>query len=209
MPQKLGGGLLRSKAGCTTCKSRKKKCDEVKPRCAGCRRNQLVCEWPLGLLEADSGRAITALDDTQTSLKIPPPVAVVHAGFERPCALTPQSVILLGHYVRETAGCVAMTQLNDNPFVTILLPLGYVDDLLMHGLLALSGAHLTYREPENIELETATMLHYSRLISGLRVEFASLQARDVAKKESLLRSLIVACHYEVGFDLCLCPQLLK
>ena len=35
----------RTKHGCLTCRRRKKKCDEVKPQCAGCRRNDLQCCW--------------------------------------------------------------------------------------------------------------------------------------------------------------------
>ena len=91
-----------------------------------------------------------------------------------------------------------MTPLNDNPFLTLLLPLGHVDDLLMHALLAVSGAHLSYREPEHSEVVATTALHYSRLISGLRVDLASLREDDVKKKERLLRVLLVACHYEVS-----------
>lgn len=40
------GPILRVRTGCFTCRSRKKKCDEVKPVCAGCHRNKLDCRWP-------------------------------------------------------------------------------------------------------------------------------------------------------------------
>lgn len=196
-----------------TCKARKKKCDEVKPRCAGCRRNQLVCEWPSWTIGAGSGEmnGDWTTSNTQgnshdgsgvrgSTTRISPPVPVVHAGSQRPCSLTPQSVILLSHYLRETAGCIAMTTLANNPYVTILLPLGYVDDLLMHALLAVSGAHLTYREPDNIELAAATTLHYSRLVAQLRFEFSDLREDDVEKQERLVRVLLVACHYEVSMS---------
>lgn len=36
----------RTKSGCLTCRRRRKKCDELKPRCAGCNRNLLACKWP-------------------------------------------------------------------------------------------------------------------------------------------------------------------
>lgn len=36
----------RSKAGCFTCRKRKKKCDECYPICSGCARNFLCCVWP-------------------------------------------------------------------------------------------------------------------------------------------------------------------
>lgn len=37
---------FRVKTGCFTCRGRKKKCDEVKPLCSGCKRNKLTCRWP-------------------------------------------------------------------------------------------------------------------------------------------------------------------
>lgn len=36
----------RSKDGCQTCRRRKKKCDEARPTCSGCLRNNLPCQWP-------------------------------------------------------------------------------------------------------------------------------------------------------------------
>lgn len=35
----------RCRTGCLTCRHRKKKCDESHPSCAGCRRNNLDCQW--------------------------------------------------------------------------------------------------------------------------------------------------------------------
>lgn len=36
----------RSRAGCLTCRARRKRCSEEKPACVGCRRNFLICTWP-------------------------------------------------------------------------------------------------------------------------------------------------------------------
>jgi Fungal specific transcription factor domain/Fungal Zn(2)-Cys(6) binuclear cluster domain len=36
---------LRSRTGCLTCRDRRKKCDEIRPVCTGCRRNFLKCVW--------------------------------------------------------------------------------------------------------------------------------------------------------------------
>ncbi|KAK7424430.1 hypothetical protein QQX98_000395 [Neonectria punicea] len=38
--------IFRVKTGCFTCRSRKKKCDELRPVCTGCERNKLGCRWP-------------------------------------------------------------------------------------------------------------------------------------------------------------------
>ncbi|KAJ5689844.1 hypothetical protein N7462_004236 [Penicillium macrosclerotiorum] len=35
----------RSRGGCLSCKARKKKCDETRPRCSDCRRLNLPCQW--------------------------------------------------------------------------------------------------------------------------------------------------------------------
>ncbi|KAK7883576.1 hypothetical protein LTR67_011074 [Exophiala xenobiotica] len=35
----------RSKSGCLACRLRRKKCDEQKPICKGCKRQRLICSW--------------------------------------------------------------------------------------------------------------------------------------------------------------------
>ncbi|KAJ5116788.1 hypothetical protein N7456_001136 [Penicillium angulare] len=35
----------RTRTGCLTCRRRKKKCDEARPSCTGCHRNNLECQW--------------------------------------------------------------------------------------------------------------------------------------------------------------------
>ena len=45
-PQISKATIKRDKSGCLTCKQRRKKCDEVKPKCADCRRLNLTCSWP-------------------------------------------------------------------------------------------------------------------------------------------------------------------
>ena len=191
-----------------TCKARKKKCDEVKPRCAACRRNQLACEWPEWALSKVNGGHSASLGSIgclslphgagSSTLSIPPPVPILYAGSSRPCALTPFSVLLLRHYLAETAGLLAMAPSGSNPFVTILLPLGHADDLLMHGLLAVSGAHMAYREKDKTDVAEAAGLHYTLLLSRLRVEISSLREDDSEKMESLLRVLLILCQYEVS-----------
>ena len=38
--------LCRKKTGCLCCRIRRKKCDEHKPTCNACTRNNLICSWP-------------------------------------------------------------------------------------------------------------------------------------------------------------------
>jgi hypothetical protein len=53
----------RSKTGCLTCRKRKKKCDEAKPRCMNCYKNAVICEgypektvWKSGKEKAEEER---------------------------------------------------------------------------------------------------------------------------------------------------------
>ncbi|KAK2051492.1 hypothetical protein LY76DRAFT_528512, partial [Colletotrichum caudatum] len=42
-PTKFRRNFPRSKEGCLTCRTRRKKCDEVKPDCTMCRRSGREC----------------------------------------------------------------------------------------------------------------------------------------------------------------------
>ncbi|KAF3761864.1 hypothetical protein M406DRAFT_12881, partial [Cryphonectria parasitica EP155] len=54
---------IRSRLGCLTCKRRKVKCDEQRPRCSHCERLNLECKWHLAIVGQqsvqDSGSSVT------------------------------------------------------------------------------------------------------------------------------------------------------
>jgi hypothetical protein len=45
-PTKWRRNHPRSRNGCLTCRTKRKKCDEVKPTCTGCVRSKQDCVWP-------------------------------------------------------------------------------------------------------------------------------------------------------------------
>jgi hypothetical protein len=53
----------RSKTGCTTCRKRKKKCDETKPFCLSCQKNNIHCEGykPVEIWKSGKERAAEGL----------------------------------------------------------------------------------------------------------------------------------------------------
>jgi hypothetical protein len=116
----------------------------------------------------------------------------------RACALTAQSAALLQHYVCETISFFAMTQEKDNPFVNMLLPIAHVDELLMHSLLALSGAHLSHKHPSNTAVSIATRMHYAKMLKGVKKTVADVQDDDVEMRQRLLHVMLVACCFEVS-----------
>lgn len=43
--------IVRVRTGCLRCRARKKKCDERKPTCRACERNEFQCEWPTNVTQ--------------------------------------------------------------------------------------------------------------------------------------------------------------
>lgn len=121
------------------------------------------------------------------------------------CTLTQASVMLLQHYFEYTAGLLCTSPPAICPFITVVLPLAYTDELLMHTVLALSGTHLECKQSRwhagsvgvvNPGMQHATALHYQKTISGLRRELVNLETANGQKQARLLLILIIACHYE-------------
>lgn len=65
--------IIRSRTGCFTCRRRKKKCNEEKPLCSGCRRNHLECTWPTETNTAPHARKTSAAGSTASSVSKPAP----------------------------------------------------------------------------------------------------------------------------------------
>lgn len=70
----------RSRAGCLSCKARKKKCDETRPRCSDCRRLNFPCRWR-------SRSSVSELDAQSPSQSVPTsdtPTVPSHEGWSAP-----------------------------------------------------------------------------------------------------------------------------
>ncbi|KAF7162450.1 hypothetical protein CNMCM5623_007741 [Aspergillus felis] len=110
--------------------------------------------------------------------------------------LLPVSQILLSYYLESTAPKLAPSP--DVPFVSWVMLVAYNDDLLMHSILALGGAHLSYSSQENIEIQQATCRHYSFAVRTLRriSEDETLLGEPLVLLRMIL-TVIILCHYEV------------
>ncbi|EPE07504.1 c6 transcription factor [Ophiostoma piceae UAMH 11346] len=63
----------------------------------------------------------------------------------RVAAMTPLSSSMLRHYIVEASPTLATNRTARNPYIAAILPLAYTDDLVMHCVLAIGGAHLSNR----------------------------------------------------------------
>ncbi|CZR46053.1 uncharacterized protein FPRO_11500 [Fusarium proliferatum ET1] len=180
----------RTKTGCLTCRSRKKKCDETKPQCSACRRNGLGCSW---------------LQDKQTAaLQLQPrSETFAHPNHNnrllgsKACSLTNVSLLLLQHYTFETAVILPAGKPSINPFISFVLPPAEADDVIMHSVLAVSGAHLSFRLQDATDVEMATLNHYILAIRGVQEVIGAGQVIDKSDVLRLLLAISFLSQYEI------------
>ncbi|KAK8095709.1 fungal-specific transcription factor domain-containing protein [Apiospora kogelbergensis] len=151
----------RSKTGCITCRKRKKKCDEAKPRCMNCEKNAVVCEGYNEKTIWKSGRE-KAEEERRRSLPLIT-LQPIFKGVE-----TPEDMIFLHHYINHLSGVLTVESQHKNAFKDMLLQMAVEHRGLMHSILSLASEHIDYETPYGAKI----------LESNGRVTKASLQARS-------------------------------
>ncbi|KAJ5279076.1 hypothetical protein N7478_004448 [Penicillium angulare] len=180
-------GAARSRSGCLSCRRRKKKCDEKKPICTACLRNNLGCVWPdPSTQDGQFASQLHGLSTRPAAESDAWAFAFVGARPNLPTTTIPSSLshlvlpgsvspvsetwTLLDHYLKDTANHLACLQDSRNPFLHTILPAALDDELLMNSILALSGTHLMQRNPHlSREIQTLTWSSYRRALKQLRV----------------------------------------
>ncbi|KAJ5973709.1 hypothetical protein N7481_010919, partial [Penicillium waksmanii] len=208
----------RSRLGCLSCRRRKKKCDEVKPTCAACLRNDLRCVWPDPSLPASGSGVGSTLQQQAASNAIPVPasnawaLASSSAHHNLPIATIPASLSpfsvpgsvlsgaetwrLLDHYLKDTANRLTCLQDSANPFLHTLLPVALGDELLMNTILALSGVHLMQRLPElNSDLQSLTWSSYTSALKQLRIALPAAFGQGSSVDAAWRALLVVLIFY--------------
>ncbi|KAE9993147.1 hypothetical protein EG327_006326 [Venturia inaequalis] len=148
----------RSKTGCITCRRRKKKCDEKKPECDCCRKNNVHCEgyppkdyWQSGKQRVIKGRKFS----------IDKPLPYMIQGIENDT-----DWFFFEHFNRHLSCVLSLYTERNNPFKELLLPMAVTHKGLMHSILCLSGSHLIAKEP-NEDFEQRQFYHFDRALNDL------------------------------------------
>ncbi|KAK3305858.1 uncharacterized protein B0T15DRAFT_396330 [Chaetomium strumarium] len=137
----------RSKTGCLTCRKRKKKCDEAKPRCMNCEKNAVVCEgypekqiWKSGKERAEEERLKSR---GFPSITMHP----LFHGLE-----TVEDRIFWKHYNEHLSTVLTVEGEHKNAFKDMLVPIAVKHQGLMHSILSLASKHIDFETPYGINL---------------------------------------------------------
>lgn len=106
----------------------------------------------------------------------------------------PHARLLFVHYIAETASQLGAVSQTETPFITFILPLALSDDLIMHSLLALSGAHLSHEKTWDAQIYLTTCLHYAIVVHYLQEAFAD---DAPIKLPRVLLATLMLCTFEV------------
>ena len=244
-PRRYRPRFSRTKGGCWNCRRRRKRCDEKRPTCTACLRNQLCCTRPEPELEPDlelplresQGSCLPKYSDSCILIEFDPPLLLPSISpnsgqaesasteedvdedvmttlpmadvpiwtaspssflsLQRATLLSTTSPQLLTHYIERTSNLITTKPFRNNSFVTFILPLAGVDDLLMHAVLAISGTHLNCMNEAALEIRHATSSHYGMVLRSLRRAFSTSSERSTTQILRLLLVLILLCHVEV------------
>ncbi|KAK7516171.1 fungal-specific transcription factor domain-containing protein [Phyllosticta citriasiana] len=166
----------RSKTGCITCRRRKKKCDETKPACMHCQKNNVVCEGypPREYWKSGKQRA-TARHGTLEPPSLPLIINGVENNVDRE----------FFSYFADYVSCkLSLWHDENNPFTKLLIPMAFEHEGLMHSLLYLSGTHFTLNQYATDECHVRTEHHWMKAVQSLRESVAQIIARDQSSSAS-------------------------
>ncbi|KAK3371247.1 fungal-specific transcription factor domain-containing protein [Lasiosphaeria ovina] len=138
---------VRSKTGCFTCRKRKKKCDEAKPRCMNCKKNALVCEgYPERRIW--KGAKERAEEERMKHQNLPPtPLQPILYGLE-----TLEDMIFWKHYNEKLSTVLTVEGELKNAFKDMMVPIATKHQGLMHSILSLASKHIDFDTPYGINI---------------------------------------------------------
>lgn len=211
----------RSKTGCLGCRRQRKKCNERRPTCSRCLTKMQPCHWPdtartrepgpdrTPSVHEDASLVQDHASDTNPCQEISPATSTLNGDAEPAeddqflmaplsCSLGSVSSMFLAHFVAETSRYMTLVTPEKNPILTHMLPLAFSDELILHSLLALGGAHLQSKQGSP-EINTWVCQHYGRVIYKLRDIISQELSKPIEWLRALLALLIL---YLIG----VCPS---
>jgi transcriptional activator protein UGA3 len=153
----------RSRTGCLTCRTRRKRCDSRGPQCANCMRLNLTCEWqPQRKLVVESSPAskspspeLPVIDPVRSSLDF---WDVLSGDLDQPSEVKH----MLRYYVEAYVPSVSVAASAANYYTSLYMPWAFQINGMLDVILAISSAQLARRVviqtvPNTSKLSLASM----------------------------------------------------
>jgi hypothetical protein len=203
----------RVKTGCLPCRQRRKKCDEIQPICTGCTRNHLICAWSL---DARLKQRATATDKNGAK-PATSKLCTSSGATSRPCFKArprhPDGTLLsqlsnswggmvvksgdqrlLQHYIENTSRRLSAIEDEHCPFTNILVSMAFCENAVLHGLIALSASHLSFKE-EAVVFDARS--HYAICLRSVKYEITRVVSGDEERVLPLFTLLMLLCLFEI------------
>jgi hypothetical protein len=183
----------RSKTGCITCRRRKKKCDETKPRCLNCDKNAVFCEgynekhiWRSGREKAGEDRSHR---EYFPAITIQP---ILHA------IETIEDRLFWRHYVHYLSNVLTVEGEARNAFKDMILQIATKHKGLMHSILSLSSRHIdlntpygskllqSYPQTSMVALQCRSGFHHDEAMKHLYDDMARPAGRNDQEHDTVL-----------------------
>lgn len=150
----------RSKTGCGTCRRRKKKCDETRPSCTNCEKNNVTCDGYEPKKPWRSGREKALVNRKPAAIPVLSPTLI---GVE-----TTIDYQFIQYFSEQVAAVLSMNVHNDNPFIKVIMPMAMYHEGLMSSLLFLSGSCMLANSPtKDPEMEQRVNLNSDKAVTSL------------------------------------------
>ncbi|KAI0833017.1 hypothetical protein F5Y06DRAFT_280605 [Hypoxylon sp. FL0890] len=182
----------KSRAGCTTCKSKKVKCDEATP-CSYCVKRNLPCSLDPSPSPSQSQSQGSAGRGSKTPEVVPRP--------DEPPSFTFTDFGLYRHFTQSTA----IAQADDSASVTVwrevVADLATQHSYLLHEVSAVAALHLRSTAPpeQAAALERAAEEHQANAIPLFREALASMSA-ETAPALFACSCLFIPYHFAAAKD---------
>jgi transcriptional activator protein UGA3 len=135
----------RSRTGCLTCRTRRKRCDNGQPQCRNCTRLNLTCEWqaPQRIVAEPSSQP----GSTSPELQVAAPLrAALDPWDALPGDQKAEQMHLLEYYVKALVPSISVAHIPTTSFYTSLyVPWSYHSEGMLDAILAISSAQLARR----------------------------------------------------------------
>ncbi|EMR83684.1 putative c6 zinc finger domain protein [Botrytis cinerea BcDW1] len=189
----------KSRAGCQTCKTKKIKCDEAKPKCSFCEIRKLSCQYVQKVAKVNDTTSLAEHNQTTSLVKSSTPdrplqpVEISWDPRNAPFApvrtatgiLSATDLRMMHHYSTYTGPIVALGPAACHVMKVTVPSLAFDNPFLLNGMLGLASLHNQHLLPQSEEHKRQTALYRGKSFRDYRAALATV-TKDSKNYEAVL-----------------------